>query len=167
MSEVEEFEEVARHLCLPEFDVAIIGDGSGTTPGNSCGWYATAYLKKSRQLLRFWGGVSSGTNNTAELSPYVFALWHLDALARKADPGWPAGRSVRVAVVSDSELTVRCGNREYARKANLALWAAIECYERNGFELHWVHIPRNSNPFSVRADDVAGRVRLALDGTNW
>jgi hypothetical protein len=69
---------------------------------------------------------------------------------------------VRVQVVSDSELTVRCGNGRYARRANGCLWASIRWFEQNGYEIAWRHVPRNSNAWSALMDGLASRARLLM-----
>ncbi len=69
---------------------------------------------------------------------------------------------VRVQVVSDSELTVRCGNGRYGRKANGCLWAALAWFEANRYEIRWRHVARNSNAWSALADRLAGVARTSM-----
>lgn len=71
---------------------------------------------------------------------------------------------MRVTLVSDSEVTVRCGNRVYARRANGCLWAAVEWFERSGYDLRWHHLPRNSDPWNGWLGEVAGMARSAAVG---
>ena len=69
---------------------------------------------------------------------------------------------MRVQIVSDSELTVRCGNGVYQRKANACLWAAVQWFELNGYLLAWRHVRRNSNAWSALMDSVAGQARRLM-----
>ena len=69
-------------------------------------------------------------------------------------------------VASDSALTVRCGNRQYARRANGSLWVAIEWFERHGYRLRWHHVARATSPWNRLADEVAGPARRAVAGIN-
>jgi ribonuclease HI len=103
------------------------------------------------------GAASGGTNNYAELVPFLQALWHFDATRR-----YPPGTGVCVLLVSDSELTVRCGEGRYRRTANLGLWAQVDYYARAGYQLTWRHVLRNSNPLNAEADHEAGRLRQAF-----
>lgn len=132
-----------------------MADGSGMTSDKPCGW-ACLHHERGRRPFWLYGGTSHGTNNYAELEPFVHALW----LFSSQHPG---PRKVQVVCVSDSELTVRCGNRQYARNANLALWASIDHYERLGYSMRFVHVPRNSNPVNKRADALGRSVRLELE----
>ena len=158
-----EIQRLKQALRLPESDILLFGDGAGTCIGSSCGWFATAFLKKTSSVIEFWGGLSSGTNNVAELLPYVFAMWHLDAMVSAADKDWESRRKISVVIVSDSEVTVKCGNGEYTRRANAPLWASIRWFEEKGYQFQWVHVPRNSNVFNLKADVVAKRVRSVLN----
>lgn len=150
----EEVEAVINSLALQPADLYIFGDGSGTTAANPFGWSCIVYDKRSGAVARHCGAGTTGTNNLAELWPYIHALW--DFYAGK--PRLP----VRVVIVSDSELTVRCGTGQYGRNANLALWAAIDWFGKNGCSFFWRHVPRNSNPLNAMGDEQAGKARIAL-----
>lgn len=104
--------------------------------------------------------MTCGTNNFAELIPYVQALWFHDQRrvgAARAD------HAVRVCIVSDSEVTVCCGNGQYARRANGCLWSAVGWFEQCGYRISWHHVRRNTNLFNAFADDVAGILRQFID----
>ncbi len=152
-------EQLAELLGLPPFDILLVGDGSGSTIKDPCGWYAALYAKKIG-CVEFFGGSSSGTTNQAELAPYVHAMWSVHT--RVVGQDGRLSRKVRVVIVSDSELTCRCGNRQYERRANGAFWAALDWFEGVGYCFHWHHVPRNSNPVSDKADAVAGSARKAI-----
>lgn len=152
-------EVLASDLCLPDFDLLLVGDGSGTSYDRPAGWACLAYDRRKAKVTVHAGGATCGTNNFAELAPYVQALWH-----HHQDHGQAPRAPVRVQVVSDSELTVRCGNGRYARRANGCLWAAVSWFEENGYRLAWRHVPRNSNPWNALADRVAGEMRTSLLG---
>lgn len=137
-------------------EVIIFGDGSGTTIGNPFAWACFVVNMEAGTVYRITGGGSCGTSNYAELSPYVNAIWWV------AFSGSLTGKR-RVGIVSDSELTVKCGRREYERRANGHLWAAIEHFEKSGFEIQWHHIRRNTNPVSKDCDLIAGGLRRMFD----
>jgi ribonuclease HI len=148
-------EDLARALGIDAFDLLLVGDGSGTVYAEPAGWSCLAYDRIGGSVVLHAGAVTGGTNNFAELAPYVHALWfhHQEH---------PLGGPFRAHVVSDSELTVRCGNRQYARRANGALWAAVEWFERNGYRLRWHHLGRATSPWNRLADEVAGRARRLI-----
>lgn len=164
MIDAETMKAVADRLGLENFDLLLIGDGSGTVWNKPCGWCCHAWVAGSPKVTEHRGGTSGGTNNFAELMPYVHALWSFHTQAFAGTNGWVPGLArIRVKIVSDSEVTVRCGNRIYARRANGCLWAAIEWFEANGYDFYWTHVPRNSNPANERADKVAGEVRKLFE----
>jgi ribonuclease HI len=150
-------EDLARQLFVADFDLLLVGDGSGTVYAQPAGWGCLAYDRRKQQVNLHTGATSCGTNNFAELVPYVQALWHHHQDHQQA-PAIP----VRVQIISDSELTVRCGNGCYARRANACLWASIAWFEQNGYRLAWRHVLRNSNPWSALMDAVAGQARRLL-----
>ena len=83
--------------------------------------------------------------------PFLHALWYDQqrrAQARQAGPR-------AVLAVSDSAVTVRCGNRQYARRANRCLWAALDVFEGNGYAVRWRHVRRNANSWVHWLDAVA------------
>lgn len=154
--------ELVERLGLGDFDLLLVADGSGTTADRPCGWHCVAYTPWSHRVVEHSGGATGGTNNYAELMPFVHALWafHAERVCR----GHDLSLRVLVELISDSEVTVRCGNGRYGRNANQALWAAIDWFAHNGYRLHWNHVPRNSNPVNARADRAAGGVRRLLEG---
>ena len=157
-AEVKEgLEDLARSLDLAEYDLLLVGDGSGTVYTEPAGWSCLAYDRIKDSIILHAGAVTAGTNNFAELAPYFHALWvhHQEH---------PLGGPFRAHVVSDSELTVKCGDRRYTRRANGSLWAAIEWFERHGYRLRWHHIARATSPWNRLADEVAGRARRAIAG---
>lgn len=149
---------LAAELGLPAFDLLLIGDGSGLLATHPAGWACLAYEPETEDVRIHAGAVTGGTNNFAELFPYVQALYqHQQAHARikRFTP-------YTVIILSDSEVTVRCGSRQYARRANCFLWAAIDWFEQNNYSLRWLHVRRNSNTWSALMDTLAGQARRSM-----
>lgn len=153
-----DLEAVAAALSLPEHDLLVVADGSGTKLDFPCGW--ACYLA-DLEVGKVWthlGGTSAGTNNYAELAPFVHALWHWHC-KHFAVGGKDRPVGVRVELVSDSEVTVRCGNGLYTRNANLPLWASIDWFAANGYRLHWNHLRRNTMWPHKETDRIGREVR--------
>lgn len=147
--------DIVNGLALPDFDVLLLGDGSGNSLNDCSSWGCVRYIPLNNKIELHFGGQTLGTNNFAELMPYVNVLW-LDNAEKHPLPR-------KIEIVSDSEVSVKCGNREYNRNANLPLWAALDCLERMGYRIHWNHIPRNTNPANALCDRVAGIVREEIE----
>lgn len=154
-----ELQKIAKEVGVGEFDLLLIGDGSGMTYDSPGGYFSWVYNKKTGEVSRVCGANSNSSNNFCELFPYIHALIVYDNSSEHSRFFSPRKQKLRVAVVSDSELTVKCAKKEYGRKANLPLWAAIDWFEENGFELKWFHTRRNTNPASSHADKIAGECR--------
>jgi hypothetical protein len=70
---------------LPEYDLFLIGDGSGTTIGNPGGWCCLSFADFSWSF--FAGYLNSSTNNFSELIPYIHALWDLRPISKSSFMG--------------------------------------------------------------------------------
>ena len=146
-----DFDDACHH---EKYDNVLIGDGSGTVVSKPAGWCCVLFDKISGSICEIKGCVSHGTNNYAELYPYLHCLYLLnmqsDYISRK------------VLIISDSEITVKCGNGEYGRNANKGWWSALDFYKQNGFNITFQHVKRNSNTVSSYCDKVAGEMRKML-----
>jgi ribonuclease HI len=152
---------VAATLGLKDFDLLMMADGSGITLEKACGWACYVWDKKSGEFWGHVGATNSGTNNYAELSPFLHGLWHWHQT--KFPNVLPRPKNVKVELVSDSEITVKCGNGVYGRNTNLPLWNSVDWYKNNGYILHWNHVIRNSNPVHKEADRQSRDMRLLVE----
>lgn len=149
----------AQRIAPTQWDLLLFGDGSGGGWGIG-GAFAVFLIDKrmpTREVLV--GGWSKTTVNRMELGAYTEALsFHYHGLLKGVltDPPY------NVWAFTDSELTAKCGSRQYIRKANADLWNTIDWYETRGYRIYWRHLPRNTTDFHVKADEVAGKVRKAL-----
>ena len=149
--------EMKTHFSKDEHDLILAGDGSGTTHGKPCGWFVSSYDCVDDCVFFHSGARSDGTSNVAELLPYIQALesYHARKAARKA--------LTRVLIISDSELTVGHGSRQYSRNTNLALWSSMDWFESNGYRLTWRHTPRNKFLPTTLADLMARSLRQSIE----
>lgn len=150
----------ALNLKVEDFDLFLIGDGSGTVCAKPCGWAVRSFYIHPNKIVgeRFdCGGATGGTNNYAELMPYLHSLWYYENLL----PG-----KKRVLIVSDSEITVNCGSGFNERRSNLSLWASIDCLVRQGYRITWKHIPRSFHAFNIEADKSSREVRNLFEKLN-
>lgn len=128
---IEKFSEFLSNLNLQDdFTLIAIADGSGTKWSKPCG--SKVYCRFNGEVKELQCSFSNGTNNFAEIIPFVYTLSYF---------GLEKLSSGKILFVSDSELTVKQGNREYTR-ANQPLWGAIEKFE-NSNKIVWKWVPRN------------------------
>lgn len=135
------------------YDYVVFTDGSGSTKDGPGGWAIEAFQADhdgGAAIYSQFGMFSNMSVNQAELQGILSFLAYLDD-----------GRNVknRILVVSDSEVTVKCGNKEYARNQNTGLWSMLDHYISKGNHVKFMWVPRNSNEFSRKCDVVSKEVR--------
>lgn len=115
----------------------IIADGSGSTWGKPCGF--GCLILEGNNILKYLGGnFTNGTNNFVELFPFIFALNYIDSTNHIS---LLDGRG-KVLCVSDSQITVNCGNRNFSRNTNKFLWNLLDNFENAGYSLSFQWQPR-------------------------
>lgn len=151
-------------LGIADWDVLMVGDGSGCGWDIGCGW-ATAVVDRAsggRKLL--WGGWSTGTVTIAELMPYVHALaWYENVCGERTR----AARNkavLAVHVISDSQTVVHQGNHTAGRHKLLPWWACWAGYLRAGYTARFHHVRREQVGLNVLCDHVGRCARLAAQG---
>lgn len=139
-----------------DVDLLLVGDGSGTTHEKPCGWACVCFEPKTEEFRLERGGSSSGTNNLAELTPYVHCLWNYQVRLEKEEPLYRVCK--KVVIVSDSEWVVKCALGLYSKNALLHLWEGLKVQKKITW-VRWFHRPRMSNPMLRWADAEAGKIR--------
>ena len=157
-----DFEELAGKVKVDDFHVMMVSDGSGNLHNKPCGWWCGFYYKPLQKTKEYYGGCNAGSVNYAELSPFLHTLYVFHSALVKVNllnsvDEW------KILLISDSEVTVKCGNKEYQRKSNLPLWAQIDWYAQNGFDLNWKWVKRNTNPVSLKADTISKKIRKSME----
>jgi len=160
---VTKLQELLQRFNIRKWDVLLIGDGSGTTWDKPVGWSVILLdlVTGRRQLLT--GARNRGSINRVELQPYLEALaYHYYGLYKGNLPP----RIIDVHVISDSEVTVKCGRGEYQRKTNNDLWCMLDFWKTKGYNLTWhyvkAHVPGEPEAH-VLTDKVAGESRKRME----
>ena len=144
------------------YDIILVGDGSGIN--KECAWAVVALNGVTQQVNLYLGSSSRSTINCAELAGYLQAL---SDIHRKVT----VKKRFKVLVISDSLVTVKCGNGEYQAKANVELWATLSSL-REFFDIEFMHCERCSTTLNTICDNLAGMVREAItpiqeEGLTW
>ena len=144
--------ELAENLQLHRWDYIIAGDGSATRIETPAGYGSILYARNDNSLKKFFGGLSHGTNNMAEMLAVLAPLLYLDHVlpAKKEKP--------IVYALSDSEYVVKIGNGEAKPKSNLALWHSIENVKTR-VNLIFIHVNRMLLPANVFGDLTGNLIR--------
>lgn len=139
-------------------DFILIADGSGAGSTVGYGWGLLLIDTVRDEAVSFCGAGIRGTNNLAELLPFLHGLWWIEKNNRFGRDG-----IVDVVCISDSQVTVGCGNRKFNRGYSPAYWAAINWYESNGYRFSWLWKPRKGLASIVQMDRLGRRARIALE----
>lgn len=145
-----------------DWDLLLIGDGSGSGWHIGCGWGCLAIENITNRRKWLWGGLSTGTVQIAELMPYVHALgWynfnHAETYRKSFNK-----TLLKVQVISDSESTVKQGSYEISRKDRLMWWAAWETILREGYQARFKYIPRETSASNYLCDMISKSSRKNL-----
>ena len=158
--------DILNKLQIDDWDVLLIGDGSGAGWNllSGCGWASVLIDKYSNNHKIFMGATTPGTITIGELSPYLFAMnWYMSSdgpgRSRVKDASF-SGRPLRVHIISDSEIIVKSGNNTQSRKSNRALWAAMDFFATQGCSMQYHHINRNTILMNVLMDELARQSRI-------
>jgi len=117
--------------------VEIYTDGGVYPNPGGAGAWAFVAIADGQVIHKATGGEASTTNNRVELLAIIEAL------------KWAPGP---VTIYSDSDLCVRCGLKQWKRKANLDLWTQFDSlFNILKHELVWVR-GHSGNVFNEMAD---------------
>lgn len=158
----ETFEAMLRRLGIEEWDLVLIGDGSGSNWEHECGWGCVAIEAKSMERRVFYGAMNLGTVNVSEMMAYLQPLnWFL---AKEQDEK-RVNRSKVIHIITDSEYCEQLGqNGSTNAKRNHLLWSVMELIKRQGYVLHWHHVPRETVALNIYADLLSKAARLQIKG---
>lgn len=154
-------------VAAADWDALIVGDGSGSGWNLACGWAAVLVDRRLSLRKDLHGAMNAGTSYLAELLPYVQAIsWYAEGPGRalllslrRHDPR----ATVRVHVVTDSEIVARQGDGKASRRKGGCYWKMIEALEAAGFETRWHWMARNRLGLNRLCDYLAGLCRRSVD----
>ncbi len=156
-----------RAYAITNWDLILIGDGSGSSAVHPCGWSVVIIDRRTGVRTLLVGGQNMGSITLAEALPYLLALQHFDSNIRgtihAADPG--ERQELFVHILTDSQHTARAGQGKHSRDKYGAIWAGLDHFGKLGYYLnwHWFESGRE-NPFLLHSftDEMAsvGRSRM-------
>jgi ribonuclease HI len=149
-----------ERLKIDKWDILLIGDGSGSNYNYACGWGCISVLRDTFEREVWYGGMSKGTVNLAEMMAYIQPL---NAFVAREDERRKNGgkrRVLQVHIITDSEYVREQGsNGDLLPRRNGAMWRIFDDYTRQGFQLHWHWIPRDTVELNAFADLLSKEAR--------
>lgn len=152
-----------RLLRIERCDYVVVGDGSGTTWDQPCGFAAVMIENGTFQAEVYDGAFHRGTNVVSEMMALLYPLIHL--AARTDRRRQPDGSTI-IHLVTDCEHVKLAGSGKIGRgKKNRMLWSLFDYFQRCGFVLHWHWIPRDTVPIQKVTHYAANAVRKMMIAT--
>ncbi len=152
-------------LTYSDWDVLIVGDGSGSQWKHPIGWGAVLIDHHTGIREPFWGALNKGTSTVSEIMPYLHALlWYVsDGPGKKLQNNKALiNDNVKIHIVTDSCTVAHCGNHPESRHMHKALWAAIDAFRQDGFAITFHHIKRTEVSMNILADLLSKEARITM-----
>lgn len=158
------------HVPVDNWDLILIGDGSGSKWNNPGGW-ACAMIVRARRtgdvhyLTPFVGAVSRGPINWLEAMPYWHALRH-----HFYDMGGKelcAAGGVEVHIVSDSEWVVKSMSGRWNTKTHGDMLALFNYFRHQGYRIWWHHYHRDVVKMNSIVDRLAVNAREYINAIEY
>jgi len=161
MPKPEFFQDVLDRFKIDEWDMVLVGDGSGSKWGYPVGWGVTAVLKKQMDRRVFYGAMNDGTVNIAEVMAYLQPLmWYMAEVRKQRKQKGTTARKHVVHIITDSEYARKVGEKGHLDfNTNQPLWAVFEFVKRQAIELHWHWAEREEIALNIYADALSKRAR--------
>ena len=146
-----------------EWDLLLIGDGSGSNWTRESGWASVSIERTTLERRVWFGSMNCGTVNFAEMMAYLQPLnWYASVeLNNRKKSGGVRFRNVHI--ITDSKYCGEQGNKkDLFPKKNSALWKIFGDFQRHGILLHWHWIPRDTVELNAYADKLSKDARKAI-----
>lgn len=165
LPEAELLEQVLERAGIRQYDVLILGDGSGSGWQTPSGWAATLIDRETHGRKLFFGAMNAGSINLAELMPYFQALVWFHAQHGKAR--LERRGTLQVHIITDSNVIATQGRAaanliEPLPKVQQPIWAGMREFVRLGYQLNFHWAQRCDSSLNRVADLLAGLSRRQL-----
>lgn len=156
-------EKILQRLNVAQWDIVLVGDGSGSSWGKGIGWACVSFEHLTKKRRVWFGGANDGTVNMSEIMAYLQPLTYFSAQEAEKRKERGTTRAYNVHIVTDSQYCRDTGKLRSALVAkNAGLWACFNVFARHGFVLHWHWMKRESTGLNVLCDSLSRAGRLAL-----
>ncbi len=139
-------EDILQACQLRLFDVLIIGDGSGSSHDNPCGWSSVLIERETGRRRLFGGHSNTGSNTFAEAMPFVQAMMWYDHFYGQHSNQNRSGLC-DVHIVTDSQTVANMGNQAVTAKrvsrAMTYLTSFVQAYMKLKYRFTWHWRPRS------------------------
>ncbi len=169
---IKNLQHLIARLGIPvnDWDVILVGDGSGSAWHSPCGWACTLMFRERRTghvhyLTPFTGATSRGSIQWCEAMPYWCCLrYHYHEMNGKqhCQQG-----GVRVDIVSDSEWVCNTMSGQHKAKTHEDMVMLFQWYKEHGYDIHWHHMPRTEVYLNVLMDEMSAEAREYISAMEY
>ncbi len=149
-----------------DWDLIIVGDGSGSSWKREAGWASISIEKATMERRTWYGAMNCGTVNFAEMMAYIQPLnWYTSKEIDRRSKTKQQVQFPKVHIFTDSKYCadVASNNSNFGNiRKNYALWNVFLSFSRAGILLHWHWIPRGSVDLNSLADQMSKEARIAI-----
>ena len=156
-------EELLDRLKIADWDIILIGDGSGCNWNISAGWGCVMIDQATRSRRVRWGAVNRGTVNLAEMMAYFFTLSEIVAEEEAIRAATNVRRFRRVHIITDSKYcSGQGGSNNLMPKHHGAFWQAFNDFRAHGLILTWHWVPRTDLALNIYVDALSKHARSLI-----
>jgi len=164
----ETLDALLARLGIKQFDLLLIGDGSGSNWNFECGWGCVSIEHDTLARKAWYGSMNAGTVNFAEIMAYLQPLgWYVNReMIRRKKSSYKV-RTRHVHIITDSQYVKTRGtnkDKDLLSGKNGALWQVFRQFGAQGMLLHWHWIPRETVELNQFADQLSKAARLNIKG---
>lgn len=162
----ENLDQLLERLKIEEWDLLLIGDGSGSNWNFECGWGCVSIEHDTLARKSWHGAMSAGTVNFAEVMAYLQPLcWYVNREMLRRKKATYKVKARHIHIITDSQYAKTKGSsKDLLAGKNGALWQIFRQFGAQGMILHWHWIPRETVELNRFADQLSKAARLNLKG---
>ena len=145
---------------IKDYDILLVGDGSGSTWNRPNGWGCISIEQASLERKVWYGASNAGSSNLAEIMAYLQPLmWFAHEQLKKESMQFK-----QVHIITDSAYLTNKGKSSDSRYGvDAAVWQSFSHFKSFGLNLHWHWAKRNSVELNSLADYLSKTARRHME----
>lgn len=149
---------------IDDFDLLLVGDGSGSKWGQGAGWASVAVLPDRLEREVFYGACNNATVNFAELAAYLAPISWFVSKVKSEDLRPRRGGLFEIHVITDSQYAQTKGGKPAFMSVthNFLLVAGYQVLGHKGFNVTWHWLERDTSDLNKLVDELSRSARIGL-----
>jgi|JI9StandDraft_2_1071091.scaffolds.fasta_scaffold266444_2 ribonuclease HI len=159
MSKRQTLQALLNELGIKDWDVLLVGDGSGSAWNMGSGWGCVS-IEKATQLRRSWyGACNLGSTNLAEIMAYIHPLtWYAREQVKSK-----SSQFKQIHIITDSSYLASKGMQDDNNFGlDKAIWHMFDVFQSFGLVLNWHWARRETVELNCLVDRISKDARKNL-----